>query len=73
MRFIFKDSNFQPKQNFEITSPVNLEMIRDYLKKKEPHSYFCCCKLKIYWMGLPLSDYNDNPEKPISTCYNDLL
>ena len=73
MRFIFLDSNFQPKQKFEIRSPVNLKMIRDYLQNNEQYSDFCYCKLKLgkgrYQL---LKVYNDNPEKSISTYYNDL-
>ena len=67
------DSNFQQKQKFEIRSlVVNLKMIRDYLQKNEPYSYFCYCKLKLYNGYQLLNEYNDNPEKPLSKYYNDL-
>ncbi len=73
MRLIFMDSNFQQKQKFEIRSlVVNLKMIRDYLQKNEPYSYFCYCKLKLYNGYQLLNEYNDNPEKPLSKYYNDL-
>ena len=73
MRFIFSGSNFLSQQKFEIRSPVNMKMIRDYLQKKDPYSYFCYCKLKLCQGRYQLlHEYNDNPEKSISTYYNDL-
>ncbi len=73
MKIIFSNSDFQSLKKFEMKGRVNLKRIRDYIQKLYPKYNFCYCILKLYSSEYELlNEYNEDPEEPILTGYNNI-